>query len=459
MLVEAKDFESYLPIFDARRLQKPGVLHPSSRNFVFDVDGPRSAWASRFANYWPFDQTTRHLIHEFKVEDKFFYGTPTGIYWVNPVSLAVEVLLPVTTLRRYWPWTHAKVGNRHYFAQHNAGLWEWNDDDGIWSQISTPEPVRGICLSYGRLVCLGADTVFWSSLDDGTDFVPSTTTGAGAQVLSILSKEAYRVDPVADGIIVSTRRGLIKGEKVEASYVFRWYVLSRAVFTFSPNMGCVLPDVGLVTLDESGFHITNGELPQPWQPEASEFFKRSFIGPEAGTTRVNAMDRARIGCCRLDYLPSSKEFFASFAPNNREGTFTQSFVYKVAAGRWGRFDWPHHGFFEVNKPPYNIDTPAYMDQWGYMQRIDELYNKEIIPTGGSLLDYVQRHTSEPEPRILVNTDGITVFVGITDIRFTMGGDPNVFEATAGSGLYTSEETCMTDAEEVEEMDPESVVEE
>lgn len=448
MLTEAKDFESYLPIFDARRLNKPGVLHPRSRNFVFDVDGPRSAWASRFANYWRFDLQTRRLIHEFKVEDEFFYATPTGIYRVNPVSLAVEVLLPITTLRHYWPWSFAKVGNRHYFAQYNIGLWEWNNDDGIWTEVRTPEPVKFICLSYGRLMCLGQDTIFFSSLDNGRDF---TSIDAGAQVQSILSKGSFRVDPVADGVIVSTKAGLIKGEKVEASYVFRWYVLSRAVFVFSPNMGCVLPDVGLVAIGPSGFHITNGEIPAVWEPEMGEFLKRKF---------VDEMDRARIGCCRLDYLPSSKEFFASFAPNNREGTFTQSFVYKVASGKWGRFDWPHHGFFEVNKLPYNIDTPAYMDQWGFMQRTDEVYNKEILPVdGASLLDYITRHRSEPAPRITVDVNGNTLITGITDFYITVGDEFPVLSPSQTSGLYTTAETCYSDTTAIPEgdMDPDWVV--
>lgn len=443
MLFEGKDFESYLPIFDARRLQKPGVLHPRSRNFIFDVDGPRSAWASRFVNFWPFDQTTRHLIHEFKIENEFFYGTPTGIYRVNPVSLAVEISLPVTTLRRYWPWSFAKVGNRHYFAQFEAGLWEWNNDDGIWTQVATPEPVKFICLAYGRLMCLGRDTVFYSALDDGRDFAIAPG-GPGFQVLSILSKDAFRVDPVADGVIISTRRGLIKGEKVEATYTFRWYVLSRAVFTFSPNMGCVLPDVGLVTIDESGFHITNGQIPEVWEPAMSEFLKREF---------VDTMDRARIGCCRLDYLPSSKEFVTSFARNNREGTFTQSFAYKVASGKWGRMDWPHHGFFEVNKPPYNIDTPAYMDQWGFMQRVDEERNKEILPTDVSLLDFVLRPRTEPAPRITVDEDGATVITGITELWLSVGDGSVVLDQIPIGGPYEIVEVCYSDSEEVDQMDP------
>lgn len=446
MLVEAKDFESYLPIFDARRLQKPGVLHPRSKNFIFDVDGPRSAWASKFANFWPFDQLTRHLIHEFKVEDNFFYGTPTGIYWVNPVSLAVEILLPITTLRRYWPWSFAKVGNRHYFAQHNAGLWEWNNDDGIWTVVPTPEPVRSICLSYGRLVCLGTDNVFFSSLDNGRDFSPSLG-GAGAQVLSILSKDAFRVDPVEDGVIVSTRRGLIKGDKVEASYIFRWDVLHEAkTFTFSPNMAVSLPNVGMVYAGVEGLLLTDGAKPVPWEPAMSEYLKREFI---------DTMDRARLGCCRLDYLPSSGELFVSMARNNREGTFTQSFVYKKASGKWGRFDWPHHGFFEVNKLPYNIDSPAYMDQWGYMQRIDEEFNKEILPVdGGSILDFIHRHRSEPTPRITVDADGVTTITGITDIYLTVGDDPPaIWESTPTSGLFTLAETCYSDAVPVAVMDP------
>jgi len=444
MLFEGKDFDSYQPIFDAKRLQKPGVLKPS-RNFVFDVDGPRSAWASRFANFWQFDHTTRHLIKEFKVNDKLFYGTPTGIYWINPVSFAAEVLLPITTLRRYWPWSFARVGNRFYFAQHEAGLWQWNGDDGIWSEVPTPEPVKSICLSYGRLMCLGRDTVFFSALDDGTDFDITVVGGAGQQVLSILSKDAFRVDPVTDGVVIATSKGIIKGENVAAAYVFRWYVLSEAIFVTSPNMGIKIPDIGVVYATVAGFHLTDGGKPEPWEPGMGEFIKRNLI---------DKMDPDRIGCCRLDYLPSSKEFISSHAANNREGTFTQSWVYKIASGKWGRMDWPHHGFFEVLKPPYGILTSAYMDQWGFMQHLAAKMDKEILPVdGGSLLDYIHRHRTEPSPRILVDENGVTTITGITDLWWSAGENPNVWETTTQSGLYTLVETCYSDTVPVAVMDP------
>ena len=260
ILLEEKDFESYLPVFDPRRLAKPAVI--KGTNFIFDIDGPRSAFASRFANWWQFDQKTRANTQDFVIGDgldrRFFYGTPTGIWEINPTSLAPDLILPITTLKKHWPWTFAKVGNLYYFAQYKAGLWQYNEVTREWKEISNPyaEPIKGICAAYGRLICLGDALVFWSALDDGTDFAPSVTTGAGAQTLSILSTNAYRVDGVEDGFIVSTQEGWLKLEAVSASYVFRPYTLSDAIKTFSPNMTVKIPDVGLICLDAGGFHIS-----------------------------------------------------------------------------------------------------------------------------------------------------------------------------------------------------------
>ncbi|HMD82455.1 MAG TPA: hypothetical protein VKE92_14160, partial [Anaerolineales bacterium] len=204
--INLKELGSYRPVIDPRRFPTPVVI--KGTNFVFDVDGPRAGFADRFYNWFQFDAKTRLGIREFKVEREFFYGTPTGIWEIDPVSLMPDLLLPITTIKRHWPWTMAKVGNRYYFAQHNVGIWQYNpdSDDNEWRRVNLPLNVncKGVCEAYGRLIALSDELVFWSALDDGTDFEPSTVTGAGFQALSMLSRNAFRVDKVADGFIVSS---------------------------------------------------------------------------------------------------------------------------------------------------------------------------------------------------------------------------------------------------------------
>lgn len=440
--INLKELGSYRPVIDPRRFPTPVVINGT--NFIFDVDGPRAGFSDRFYNWYEFDLLTRKSIREFKVESEFFYGTPTGIWQIDPISLSLSQLLPVTTLRPQWPWSFAKVGNRYYFAQHNVGIWQYNPDseDNEWRRVNLPlnAPCKGVCEAYGRLVALSDELVFWSALDDGTDFEVSISTGAGFLPLSMLSRNAFRVDRVADGFIVSTDKGLLKGESVAASYVFRAYVLSTDVRVFSPNAVCYIDDVGLVALDGNGFHITDGQKPQPWEPEEGEYLKQNYL---------RQMDRLKLGCLQLFFSHSAKQFFVALAPNLREGTFTMTRCYNLASGKWSVFSRPHHGMFEVKRRPYKLDTAAFMDVFGFIHRLGpEKKNIEVFPNdGSSLQDYVFRSFEEPAVRVEIDEDGDEVVVGITDIHLLV--DPYT---PAMSGLFEVVEREYSDTTDLPDND-------
>lgn len=422
----SREFESYIPILDPRRLSKPALIY--GKNFLFDVDGPRSAFNCEFYNWFKYGATDRRSWRDFKVENEIWYGTPTGIWRIMPVSLEPELLLDIQAapLQKYWPWTCAKVGGLYYFGQHDKGLWQFDPSTKAFTKIDTPvgRKIRGVTASYGRLVCLSDTTVFWSALDDGTDLIPSTETGAGAQALSMLSANAFRVDGVADGIIVSTDKGYLKGEFVLAGYVFRWYILSDLMKPFTPNATVKLPDVGLLTLDTRGFYLSNGKIPEPWEQLHGEFFSKNFIAK---------MDRRRLGCLALHYSYAAKALYVSFAPNEREGTFTFAFVYLMTSGKWGVFNRDHHGFFELTRQPEGIETSAYMQSDGRVRMFTTKLDVEVLPAAPeSYLDFLIRKFEEPQPRM---EDG--VITGVTDLWF-VDKNPSVLSvAVPKTGMYVS----------------------
>src|SRR6185503_17631895 len=155
-----------------------------------------------------------------------------------------------------------------------------------------------------------------------------------------------RVDKVADGFIVSSDKGFQKGENVAASYVFRHYVLSTDVRIFSPNAVFYVDDIGLIALDGNGFHITDGQKPQVWEPEEGEYLKQNYL---------RQMDRNKLGCLQVYYSHSAKQIFVGLAPNLREGTFTMTRCFTIASGKWSVYSRPHHGLFEVKRLPYKLE--------------------------------------------------------------------------------------------------------
>jgi hypothetical protein len=66
----------------------------------------------------------------------------------------------------------------------------------------------------------------------------------------------------------------------------------------------------------------------------------------------------------MHFSYAAKALYVSFAPNEREGTFTHAFVYLISSGKWGVFNRGHHGFFELIRQPEQIETSAYMQYDG-----------------------------------------------------------------------------------------------
>lgn len=420
LTVYAKQLGPFQPAIDARRAQQPEVI--AGQNFLFDVDGPRSAFTTSFANWFHFDDVTRVNCQSFTLNSQQkIYGTPTGLWIIDPVSFIPRLILPVAVVNTHWPWTYAQVGNEHYFAQYNVGLFQLDLSTWTFKTIATPAAVKFICATYGSLVCLSSTTVFWSALDDGTDFTPSLITGAGFQALAILSLNAYRVDPTDDGMIVATDLGFIKGEYVQANFVFRWYVISRDVKIFSPNAGVVIPDVGVLYIDAGGLHSTNGAKPQLWEPEMSDYMKNTFL---------NDMDKTKFGYVKLTYAAHLKALFVSFASNTREGAYQIAFPYKVVTGKWGEFSFPHSAILELDIPPYRLGVNGYFDNAGYMQYFTELpFTYALPPISYDLADYTWRLFSEPYMTIRDGT-----FYGSTDMP-SSHDDPALWVSATLTALH------------------------
>jgi len=419
--VYMKDLQNWVPDLDPRRLAKTAII--SGQNFLDDVDGPKSYFGHSFADFNRFSEISREKISELKVNDEFFYGTPEGVFRLNPDTLALELIIAVNVINTYWPWTVAFVGNIYYFAQYNIGLFQFNAVTNAVQKLTTPanDLVRFVCASYGRVIALSDTFVMWSALDDGTDFEPSTLTGAGAQVLSIIGKTGYRVDPVADGFIVSTENGLLKGEQVAAVYVWRFYVLSNDVKIKSPNAGVILPDIGYLALDKSGFHITNGAAPQPWEADFGTYLKDNII---------KNMDERQVGNVGMYFSQASRILFVYFAPKIMEGEFNQTFAYYMPSQGWGEFHYRHHGIFETQTGLDKHNTNCFMDLDGYIKFFNGQPQSETLPTiPNCIADYLFREASEPAIKKVGNT-----LVGVTEV-YGSDFDCSAFDIIAGAGLY------------------------
>lgn len=374
--IYAKDWSPWSPVIDPRRLAKPTIV--SGTNFLDDVDGPRSAFGSEFTNYAMFSEDDRVKVTPLRVGTDFWFGTPKGVYRFDPTTGAqIDMINIDLSTEVFWPWSCALCGGLYYFAQYGVGLWQYDPDTGDIQKIATPTDdvnIKFVTASYGRLVmlCRGFPTDFyaWSSLDDGTDFIPSLTTGAGAQTFGLVGNLAYRIDPVADGFIVSGATGIVKATYVALNYVWTHRVLSNEVKIFSPNCGCLIPDTGVVLVDRTGMYITNGAVPTQWEGLMSEYFVDNTL---------NQININQFGCINLYYSYAMKAVFVSFAPSSHEGSFNSTFVYLILSEKWGSFNKTAWGFFDLILPLTGIETIGYMMFEGYMQDFFNTYQCDTFP--------------------------------------------------------------------------------
>lgn len=414
----AKDFSPFTPDLDVRRFPKTGII--KGRNYLFDVDGPRSAFGTRYADYNHWPRPERYRMVELEVNGIFFYGTPRGIFKINPVSKLPEPILTVDVTNDWWPWTVALVGNIYYFAQYNVGLWQYNAITNTVAKLNTPvfDNVIWVTAAYGRLVALNATLVMWSAQDDGTDFIPSLLTGAGAQALSLIGGTAFRADTMSDGFIVATSKGLLKAEFVQAEFIWSFYVLSKDVKIFSPNAATNIPDIGVIYIDPSGFHATEGTVPTPWENDMSVYLKDRFI---------KGLNRNKVGTLGMYFSQAARMLFVYFSSNEEEGIMNTTMVYYLPSGKWGQFEERHFGFFETFDPVTSVSTCSFMSVDGYVRALTDLPYREVATVDGRVLrDFVFR--PEVETPVLLNEapSGVIVALGFTDLQF-MDTDPTPFE--------------------------------
>lgn len=447
-LIQAKDLSPWTPDIDARRDAKPGII--TGINFVDDVDGPRSAFSSAFVDFNLFDVVARSKVNKLQITNGILYGTPVGVFSIDPISNEAQCILPIEVSIQYWPWTIALVGGVYYLAQYDIGLWQFDPDNNIITHIATPvgDQIRGVAVSFGRLVYLTPDDVAFSALDDGTDLDPSLTTGASAQPLSIVGGTAYRIAPLSDGFIVYMSRGILRALFTQAAYVFTFKKLTEAIKVFSPNAGCYVEGLGDISLDASGFWLATSSdaVPVPWEAEKGDYIKKNIL---------NVSNQNLFGIIGMFFSIAEQKIFISFSNNITEGFFQTTFVYTLISQKWGSFNQFHYGILEVLSIINNIYSCAYMGSDGYMRQFTNTdFSYDLPQEPLSITDFLYRPILIEQSVIqYIDQTGDIVDVGFTEFNLS-DNIPTAYRAYTNFGLYYINYTPYSDTMNNDVDDPE-----
>src|SRR6185437_3112751 len=401
--LEAKQIKGLVPSLEGKQLNQPFVLYGPSKNFLLDLKGPYSAWSNQILVY---DQIQfPELTQTFRVLEDDFIFTLGCVLRYDSASGRYYAVFTFTDNGLHWPWTSAEVAGKYYVCRRGAGLFKYDPTACTWETLTLNVPTNptSIASSQGRLICMGDNQTSWSSLDDGTDFAPSLTTGAGFQGLSLVGGRGFPLGVLetSDGWINYTTKGCFKSELTNGPNPFRHYVLPGSKSTIPINQFCFVNDDNKnnIVLDRKGLYASNGGPFTPYEQVMGEFFAHDFITPEMTDPEFPTL-------LNMTFNENNKLLIISVANAANPTVYTQAFVLYLPKDEWGSFDRIHMGFGEIQLTGHASEgfNFGYFDQSGYFHRfISDTFN-EVVPVASNFSVFWQPAFDMPTRGQFVDTD-------------------------------------------------------
>ena len=355
-----KNIDGLVLALDPKKLEQ--VVTLEGKNFLLDVDGPRSAFGT--------DRQYRQLLDsEFvtsmKLGNEQFYFAHTStdalsictVYkldwpnrqWIYQFAMPQQYY---SRLRKQGPWSYALVGGIHYICQLGFGVWTYNAVTGVWTNVTSTLhagfgaalPIYSITSAGGRLCLLVEGYAWWSAIDDGTNVTPSTVTSAGFQNLALIGSpvEDYEykgIYGVGDGFLTVLEAGIMKSTIISSINPFRHDPLTTEFIPFNAKCVTRLDSRTLLFFTRTGFYTTDGREFKAWQPLMGEYLKSRYIP---------GLSLNQIGQVQIHYDSSRQWFFLSIAQTRTVNLFGKAFALYLPRDQWGSFDKVHRSFVSVD---------------------------------------------------------------------------------------------------------------
>jgi len=340
-------FKGLLPLLDRRRVPEQYVL--DGRNFYVSADGPISGFGK--------ETVTSELIADpsniqsFRIEAgaRIFIFSQGVVLEYDDVSNDFIPLHTFTEPAEPFRWTHALVGGIDYFAKKGVGLLQYNTVTNLWAEITGPDvpaEIQACTSSGGRLVVAATGLSAWTAIDDGTDFAPSTVTGAGAQALSLVGalgpNDILSCVQVADGYLTLTKNGIMRSELIDAINPFRHRRMTEETDPRPINSFCIISIAKFqwIMLTLQGFFSVVAGRVEVWQPVMGEYFHSKVLPAFDLRNAPNVI--------RLDANLDRQWFTASIATNEISGTYQIAYMLYLPSDEWGTLNQVHTGFIELD---------------------------------------------------------------------------------------------------------------
>ena len=389
--------EGSFPAIDRKKIAKPHVMDGS--NYSIDLDGPKSAygWQKPHERFLP-----SQFVQSFPVGTEIFYfSRPSSelflqiskVSWPDKQILSVDkfVSADLTRPKLNLPWTHALVGTFHFFANRTWGVLRYDFIADNWEDVTSTIGISNVFYiteSGGRLCTLSEFFVTWSAIDDGMDNVPSLTTGAGAQAVSIVGtieqdSDYLGIQKISKGFLSFTAKGILRSELIDSINPFRHLPGETKYVPLTPWCITKTSATDVIMLTRFGLYTSaDGVKFTEFQPLQNEHFKKVEIPPLLSLSN---------GFIALNYSRARDELYVSFAQSATVSQYTKAWVLYIKRDSWGLMNHVHKAFVFLDVDGIGTKfQQAFIDVTGTLAYLNDNSISQSLEAVGTLSQYVQK---------------------------------------------------------------------
>jgi len=275
----------------------------------------------------------------------YIYRAITGTWAsTNPISAANRTV------------TRAYVNGRTFICYQGLGIYEYDASTNVFAKVTmtgiADADIDGIAASNNYLIAYVDLTVYWSSLIDPLDFIPSLTTGAGFSIPQDVKAKITAVLGTAGGFIIYTSKNAVAAvysQNIRAPFTFKEIANAGGVLTYEQitsdqNSG---PQYAWTT---GGLQKITTQGSEPVSAEVNDFLAGKVWESWDSLTKTLTQfyTSAPEFQVKLAYI-ASRYLIISYSVDN-SGLFQYALVYDTTLKRWGKLKIDHVDCFPYPYP-------------------------------------------------------------------------------------------------------------
>lgn len=410
------------PAVDARKSDKLFALR--GRNYIFDSNGPKSAFGNRFLTPFPLGMPahTQGVRLRLRDGDRSFTMTGDAILEWREDWGGWRVLYPTpdTTVSPY-RWSFGYLNDKMFFCHPRTGIIVYDLIQDICYPIGgingAPTEAIGIAINNGRLIAFDDVFWYWTAQSDGEDFVPRLG-GAGFQKISDrVPGYPMAVTSYARGVLTWTTGGVMRSEFTGDASVFRHRSLNTEYRPINSFCTCKVDDDTVIILDERGLYQSKGEAPTPYAPMFNEFL-------------IDYLQRLDLNVgqnVRVEWDDIKKLMYVSTSLSFANPIYESAFVYYPPLDKWGQFNESHYGIvpLKIDDTTRADDYFGFVDVEGRVRYLDAVGSRQIMPSDTTIDLYypaIQKPPEAPEGTAGTILSSSMVINTINSILYTQWAD-------------------------------------